>query len=180
MPLKRLTTCTNKDIIIILSVLQFFSKIFEKIVSLYITDFIVDNSLFYCNQFGFRKSHGTNDAINSLGEKLLKALDIGTFLIGVFLDLRKAFDTVNHDIPINKLESYGIRGNILNWLKSYLSNRTQYAHYSGYDSDIKTITHGFPQGSILGPLIFILHINDFSRISDLLLSILIADDTIVL
>ena len=95
------------------------------------------------------------------------------------MDLRKAFDTVNHDILIKKLESYGIRGNILNWLKSYLSNRTQYVHYNGYDSDKKTVTHGVPQGSILGPLLFILYINDFSRSSDLLLSILFADDTSV-
>ena len=115
----------------------------------------------------------------TLVERVSKTLDTGKFVIGVFLDLRKAFDTVNHDILINKLEYYGIRGNILNWLKSYLSNRTQYVHYNGYDSDKKTITHGVPQGSILGPLLFILYINDFSRSSDLLFSILFADDTSV-
>ena len=162
-----------------ISVLPFFSKIFEKIISIYITDFIEENGLFYSNQFGFRKSHGTNHAIISLVEKVSKALDTGKFVIDVFLDLRKAFDTVNHDILIKKLESYGIRGNILNWLKSYLSNRTQYVHYNGYDSDKKTVTHGVPQGSILGPLLFILYINDFSRSSDLLFSILFADDTSV-
>ena len=97
-----------------ISVLPFFSKIFEKIISIYITDFIEENGLFYSNQFGFRKSHGTNHAIISLVEKVSKALDTGKFVIGVFLDLRKAFDTVNHDILIKKLESYGIRGNILN------------------------------------------------------------------
>ena len=162
-----------------ISVLPFFSKIFEKIISIYITDFIEENGLFYSNQFGFRKSHGTSHAIISLVEKVSKALDTGKFVIGVFLDLRKAFDTVNHDILIKKLESYGIRGNILNWLKSYLSNRTQYVHYNDYDSDKKTVTHGVPQGSILGPLLFILYINDFSRSSDLLFSILFADDTSV-
>ena len=162
-----------------ISVLPFFSKIFEKIISIYITDFIEENGLFYSNQFGFRKSHGTNHAIIYLVEKVSKALDTGQFVIGVFLDLRKAFDTVNHDILIKKLESYGIRGNILNWLKSYLSNRTQYVHYNGYDSDKKTVTHGVPQSSILGPLLFILYINDFSRSSDLLFSILFADDTSV-
>ena len=93
-----------------ISVLPFFSKIFEKIISIYITDFIEENGLFYSNQFGFRKSHGTNHAIISLVEKVSKALDTGKFVIGVFLDLRKAFDTVNHDILIKKLESYGIRG----------------------------------------------------------------------
>ena len=162
-----------------ISVLPFFSKIFEKIVSLYIIDYLEDNNLFYSNQFGFRKFHGTNHAIITLVEKVSKALDTGKFVIGVFLDLKKAFDTVNHTILMKKLEYYGIRGTIFNWLKSYLDNRKQYVHYNGYDSDKKTITHGVPQGSILGPLLFILYINDFSRSSDLLFSILFADDTSV-
>ena len=80
---------------------------------------------------------------------------------------------------MKKIEYYGIRGRIFNWLKSYLDNRKQYVHYNGYDSDKKTITHGVPQGSILGPLLFILFINDFSIRSDLLFSILLADDTSV-
>ena len=162
-----------------ISVLPFFSKIFEQIVSLYIIDYLEDNNLFYSNQFGFRKFHGTNHAIITLVEKVSKALDTGKFVIGVFLDLKKAFDTVNHTILMKKLEYYGIRGRIFNWLKSYLDNRKQYVHYNGYDSDKKTITHGVPQGSILGPLLFILYINDFSRSSDLLFSILFADDTSV-
>ena len=107
------------------------------------------------------------------------ALDTGKFVIGVFLDLKKAFDTVNHDILMKKLECYGIRGKLFNWLKSYLENRNQYVHYNGYDSDKKVVTHGVPQASILGPLLFIIYINDFSRSSDLLFSILFADDTSV-
>ena len=118
-------------------------------------------------------------AIIILVERVSKAIDTGKIVIGLFLDIKKAFDTVDHDILINKLEYYGIRGNVLNWLKSYLENRKQYVHYSGYDSDKKTVTHGVPQGSILGPLLFILYINDFSRSSDLLFSILFADDTSV-
>ena len=162
-----------------ITVLPFFSKIFEKIVSIYMIDFLEDNNLFYDNQFGFRKFHGTNHAIITLVEKVSKALDTGKFVIGVFLDLKKAFDTVNHDILMKKLECYGIRGKLFNWLKSYLENRNQYVHYNGYDSDKKVVTHGVPQGSILGPLLFILYINDFSRSSDLLFSILFADDTSV-
>ena len=104
----------------------------------------------------------------------------GKFVIGVFLDFKKAFDTVNHNIIMKKkLEYYGMRGRIFNWLKSYLDNRKQNVHYNGYDSDKKIITHGVPQGSILGPLLFILYINDISRSSDLLFSILFADDTSV-
>ena len=80
---------------------------------------------------------------------------------------------------MKKLECYGIRGKLFNWLKSYLENRHRYVHYNGYDSDKKVVTHGVPQGSILGPLLFILYINDFSRSSDLLFSILFADDTSV-
>ena len=80
---------------------------------------------------------------------------------------------------MNKLEFYGIRGKVFTWLKSYLNNRKQYVHYNGCDSDAKTVTHGVPQGSIIGPLPFILYINDFSRSSDLLFSILFADDTSV-
>ena len=95
------------------------------------------------------------------------------------LGLNEAFDTVNHTILMKIFEYYGIRERIFNWLKSYLDNRKQSVHYNGYDSHKKTMTRGVPQGSILGPLLFILYINDFSRSSDLLLSIFFVDDTSV-
>ena len=99
--------------------------------------------------------------------------------MGVFLDLKKAFDTVDHSILLNKLYLYGIRGNIHNWFKSYLTNRSQYVEYNNVKSKTEIITHGVPQGSILGPLLFIIYMNDFSRSSELLFSILFADDTSV-
>ena len=107
------------------------------------------------------------------------ALDSGKIVGGVFLDLKKAFDCVSHDILLNKLNAYGIRGNLMQWFQSYLSARSQYVIYNGIKSSFRNITHGVPQGSILGPLLFILNVNDFSRSSDLLFSILFADDTSV-
>ena len=95
-------------------------------------------------------------------------------MVGVFLDLKKAFDTVDHKILLAKLKQYGIRGNTHRWFESYLSNRKQYVEYNNFKSDTKTITHGAPQGSI-----HIIYMNDFSRSSDLLFSILFADDTSV-
>ena len=122
--------------------------------------------MFYNYQFGFKKSH----AIITLVERVSKALDMGKYVVGVFFD---------HTILLRKLEQYGIRGKTLRWFESYLSNRTQYVEYNNSRSDTKIITHGVPQGSILGPLLFIIYMNDFSRSSDLLFSILFADDTSV-
>ena len=116
----------------------------------------------------------------TLVERVTKALDTGKYVVGAFLDLKKAFDTVDHTILLRKLECYGIKGNILNWFISYLSYRSQYVDYNSKHSERKHIHHGVPQGSILGPLLFILYINDFSRSSDLLFSILFADDATVI
>ena len=142
-------------------------------------NFLDTNNILYDKQFGFRKSHSTNHAIITLVDKVFRALDTGKFIVGVFLDLKKAFDTVDHTILLKKLHAYGIRDNHLDWFKSYLSNKTQYVTYNNARSDIKTITHGVPQGSILGPLLFIIYVNDFFRASSLLFSILFADDTSV-
>ena len=146
----------------------------------HLISFIDNENIVYKSQFGFRKSHSTNHAIISLVENVNQALDSGKVLVGVFLDLKKAFDTVDHKILIDKLFKYGIRGNILNWFKSYLTNRKQYVNWQDTNSQIEPVSCGVPQGSILGPLLFILHVNDLPKVSNKFVSILFADDTILL
>ena len=104
-------------------------------------------------------------------------MDQSQSTIGVFIHLKKAFDTVDHNILLSKLQWYGIRGLALEWIKSYLSNRRQYVCYNNSNSELKEIKCGVPQGSILGPLVFILYINDMCDISKLLHLILFADNT---
>ena len=116
-------------------------------------------------------------ALVILLEKITEALDNLEFAICILIDFRKAFDTVEHNILLQKLYHYGIRGNALQWFNSYLSNRYQYVNYNNTSSDMKLITCGVPQGSILGPLLFLLYINDISSVSSILFSILFADDT---
>ena len=98
-------------------------------------------------------------------------------MIGIFLDFSKAFDTINHNILLYKLSHYGIRGKALEWFRNYLNNRKQYVSLNQNNSSLKEIENGVPQGSLLGPLLFIVYINDFSRSSDTLSFILFADDS---
>ena len=113
--------------------------------------------------------------------KLLKRLENQLIKVsngcGIFIDLRKAFDTVNHQILLQKLDHYGIRGSALIWFESYLDNRRQYVYFNGESSDLKSISCGVPQGSVLGALLFLLYINDLPNISSLLDFYLFADDT---
>ena len=163
-----------------ISILTFFSKIFEKTMYNHLISFIDKENILYKFQFGFRKSHSTNHAIISMVEKVNQDLDTGKVLFGVFLDLEKAFDTVDHKILLDKIFKYGVRGNILNWFKSYLSNRKQYVNWHGSNSEIETVSCGVPHGSILGLLLFILYVNDLSKVSNKFVSILFADDTTIL
>ena len=155
-----------------ISVLSFFSKIFEKIVYNIVFDFLCENEILYDYQFGFRSKHSTQQALITLMDKVTKSLDRGNIAISLFIDLKKAFDTVHHRILLRKLYAFGIRGILLKWFESYLTDRSQYVIYDGVKSETRSIECGVPQGSILGPLHFIISMNDICNISDLMFAIM--------
>ena len=116
-------------------------------------------------------------ALITLVDKITSAIDKGDIVIGLFVDLRKAFDTVNHKILLDKLFHYGVRGVAYNWLSDYLDKRKQYVNFQNSNSNKLLIKCGVPQGSILGPLLFLLYVNDIANVSQLLLPLMFADDT---
>ena len=129
-----------------------FSKILEKLIFNRCMDYISKNNLLNEKQFGFRPNHSTYMALIELVDKIFNAVERNETPVGIFLDLSKAFDKINHDILLYKLEYYGFRGVALDWFKRYLSNRKQFVRYQKHDSNHKIISCGVPQGSILGPL----------------------------
>ena len=160
-----------------ISLLSNINKIIEKLMFKRLYKFLIQNKCIYELQFGFRKNHSTNHALINLTEDIRNALDNKQFAVGIFVDLQKAFDTVDHNILIQKLEHYGIRGVANDWIKSYLTNRKQFVSINGFNSKEVNMDYGVPQGSILGPLLFLIYINDLNYAIKFCTTRLFADDT---
>ena len=160
-----------------ISLLSVFSKILEKVMKKYLINFLETKAVLNSNQFGFRRGFSTFDALNIFNEEIYTALDLQNSLLSIHIDFTKAFDTVRHDILLQKLNYYGVRGIINDWFRDYLLNRTQTIRFLDSTSTPRPIQYGVPQGSVLGPILFLVYINDISHIFTNLKTILFADDS---
>ena len=161
-----------------ISILPVFSKVLERIMYNRVYNFLTKNNLLFSRQFGFQKNTSTEHAILQLVDDIKKSFSKGEFTLGVFIDLSKAFDTVDHEIILKKLGFYGINGKAKQWFESYLRNRHQFVSFdNGKSTTLLKILCGVPQGSILGPLLFLIYVNDLHKASSDLLPVMFADDT---
>ena len=140
------------------STLPVFGKILEKLIYSRFYNFFLSKGVLTDSQFGFRKGHSTSHALNYSIQHIENELRKKNHVVGIFIDLSKAFDTIDHNKLLRKLEHYGIRGNASDLIKSYLSNRKQYVSVLDENSDKLHVVWGVPQGSVLGPLLFILYL----------------------
>lgn len=163
-----------------ISVLSIMSKLLEQMLASRLSDFLFGNNLIYERQYGFRTGCSTLTATCEMVDEIYSSLDKRKFSGALFLDLKKAFDTINHVLLLRKLECYGIRGKALLLLENYLGNRQQFVTVNGERSCLRNISIGVPQGSNLGPLLFLVFINDLSRLKLHGRMQFFADDTVLL
>lgn len=168
------TSCDNYRPI---SIVPIFSKIIENLIKDRLNNYLQQNALLSRSQFGFRKNSSTVHAVSEIVEKIVEGLEGGEQVAATLCDLSKAFDCVSSDLLIDKLYFYGVRGTPLALIESYLKNRRQYVHYNNANSKCEVIHYGVPQGSVLGPLLFIVYINDVIEFMSPDKCILFADDT---
>lgn len=160
-----------------ISILPAFSKIYEKIICSRLVSYLEDNNILVKQQHGFRSQHSTESAILHFLTNVYKYLEEKHFVVGIFVDLSKAFDTIDHNILLYKLNHIGIRGTTGMLFQSYLSNRRQSVYCNNKCSPVKLIDRGVPQGSILGPILFLIYVNDMINASSKIDFTFYADDT---
>ncbi|KAL5270295.1 hypothetical protein ACHWQZ_G001139 [Mnemiopsis leidyi] len=159
-----------------ISLLGSFSKIYEKLMHGRVLDFLDKNNSLFENQYGFRPGRSCEHALLNAQYSILQSLNKNQISLLLLLDYSKAFDVLDHSTLLYKLDHYGIRGIAKEWFESYLTNRNQFVSINGNCSESKQIEYGVPQGSILGPLLFVIYINDLPGICNLAKFILYADD----
>ncbi len=162
-----------------ISVLPVLSKIVERVVHRQLSDYLEENCLLSPNQFGFRKGRSTHHAVTYFSDYIRNCMDKGEYCGAAFIDLNKAFDTVDHGRFLSKLPHYGIKGKELTWFEDYLFGRSQRVIYDGTYSESQPVVCSVPQGSILGPTLFILLINDIDHQLNSCKFLLYADDIVV-